>query len=49
MIKGTNRRLVKVEYSKKNGKLVATEVYSNGDTQVVKIKYGVITYILKGD
>jgi len=37
-----------VHYEKKDGKLVATEEYSDGSIRRIKIKNGITDYILLG-
>lgn len=37
-----------VDYGKEDGQLVAIEIYSDGSTRKVKLKNGVVDYILTG-
>ena len=41
-------KLEAVSYGKENGKIIAIEVYSDGSTRIVKIKDGIIDYVLNG-
>ena len=41
-------KLDNVEYKNENGKLLAVEFWDNGDVRFVRIKKGMVHYILNG-
>lgn len=43
------KKLIKVEYKNEKGKLIAIENYTDGSKRKVKIKNGIVNYILEGE